>query len=133
MGTRSLTVVSDHTGEVCVLYRQFDGYPSGHGTELAQFLAPKGKPIPVVNGLSGKECFNGPHCFAAQLVAHFKKEPGSFYLYPPASRDLGEEYIYFLHINEPGKPITVRVIDGDTELFRGTAKKFFAWAQKQSL
>ena len=41
MGTRSLTYIkSEYNTEdniVCI-YRQFDGYPSGHGIELANFL-----------------------------------------------------------------------------------------------
>lgn len=31
MGTRSLTVMKDTGNEIAVLYRQFDGYPEGHG------------------------------------------------------------------------------------------------------
>ena len=49
MGTRSLTVFNDEDGkEIAVMYRQFDGYPSGHGTELAEFLAGK----KMVNGFN---------------------------------------------------------------------------------
>ena len=45
MGTRSLTFVyTDHyDGEkpkpIINMYRQFDGYPSGHGLELSEFLS----------------------------------------------------------------------------------------------
>ncbi len=39
MGTRSLTYVYDETGKVIIkMYLQFDGYPSGHGLDLAKFL-----------------------------------------------------------------------------------------------
>ena len=36
MGTRSLTVFNDswNDEEIAVFYRQFDGYPAGHGREL---------------------------------------------------------------------------------------------------
>ena len=37
--------------EIVVMYRQYDGYPSGHGIELAEFLA-KGR---LVNGISAVE------------------------------------------------------------------------------
>ena len=49
MGTRSLTVVRDTEGakDICVLYRQMDGYPTGHGAELKEFLVP----FTVVNGI----------------------------------------------------------------------------------
>ena len=49
MGTRSLTTFIEtyterETGkkiknEVVTMYRQYDGYPTGHGIELAEFLA----------------------------------------------------------------------------------------------
>ena len=38
MGTRCLTYVYEGNSPLVCLYRQFDGYPSGHGTELANFL-----------------------------------------------------------------------------------------------
>jgi hypothetical protein len=36
-------------------------------------------------------------CLAAQVVAHFKTEIGSFYLYPSGTRGMDEEYIYILY------------------------------------
>ena len=38
MGTRSLTFVYDEDTPLINMYRQYDGYPSGHGAELADFL-----------------------------------------------------------------------------------------------
>ena len=38
MGTRSLTFVYEDKTPILNMYRQFDGYPSGHGQELADFL-----------------------------------------------------------------------------------------------
>lgn len=35
MGTRSVTTFIDGNQEICRIYRQFDGYPEGHGLELA--------------------------------------------------------------------------------------------------
>ena len=50
MGTRSLTFVYDENGaKILNMYRQMDGYPSGHGKELAEFLAP------IVMGYLGKQ------------------------------------------------------------------------------
>ena len=41
MGTRSLTYVYDDNNDpIICMYRQFDGYPTGHGSELADFLTP---------------------------------------------------------------------------------------------
>ena len=107
MGTRSLTFVYSESvkGEkaepIVNMYRQFDGYPSGHGAELAEFLS-GGK---IVNGLRfGEEgkFFNGMGDLAAQLVANFKKESGGFYLYPVTAEDCGQDYEYHI-LNVDGK------------------------------
>jgi hypothetical protein len=82
MGTRSLTYVYDEGGEKIInLYRQFDGYPTGHGQELAEFL-------------NATDTYNGSGCLAAQLVSFFKKEPMGFYLYPITAEDCGQDYEY---------------------------------------
>ena len=50
MGTRSLTFVYDGDEPIVNMYRQFDGYPEGHGQELAEFLC-SGK---LVEGYSAR-------------------------------------------------------------------------------
>ena len=101
MGTRSLTVVVDKSWdketELCVMYRQMDGYPSGHGAELKDFL----KGMRIVNGINsslrGTKFANGMPCLAAQMVAHFKTDrEGGFYLHPAGARGYGEEYLYVI-------------------------------------
>jgi hypothetical protein len=142
MGTRSLTYVYDETGEKIInLYRQFDGYPTGHGQELAEFL----NSGHVVNGLSmsgmSKEIqFNGSGCLSAQLVAHFKKESGGFYLYPTSVEDCGQDYEY--HIFLDGE-IYVKIMDcgfnvfGQTQddtyepLFEGNLEQFTKYCAKE--
>jgi hypothetical protein len=91
------------------MYRQCDGYPSGIGTELYEFL----KDIKMVNGISvtkdnGKVA-NGAECLAAQIVAHFKDGPGGIYLHHPSSKDCGQEYEYYITADESG--ITVKVME----------------------
>jgi hypothetical protein len=100
MGTRSLTYVFDDNRDAIVcMYRQYDGYPSGHGSELAEFLN-SGE---VVNGLPmnpKNRLFNGMGCLAAQMVNEFKKESGGFYLHPPVlNRDDWQEYEYHVSDN----------------------------------
>jgi hypothetical protein len=94
MGTRSLTYVYDGAEPVVCMYRQFDGYPSGHGSELAEFLF-DGK---LVNGIpfgSKEKLFNGMGCLAAQMVAKFKQEVGGFYLLPTRKdHDSWQDYEY---------------------------------------
>ena len=118
MGTRSLTFVYEENKPILNMYRQFDGYPSGHGQELAEFLL-SGE---MVNGIPvgvDKLFFNGMGCFAAQLIVNFKKSAGGFYIYPIESNSCWQEYEY--HIYED----TVVVKNPDEVIFNGTWKKFY--------
>lgn len=119
MGTRSLTYVHEgglkSTPLVC-MYRQMDGYPENHGKELQEFL----KKFTIVNGIgvasySGKTA-NGMECLAAQLVAHFKTEIGSFYLYPTDTGNT-EEYNYHVYLNENNKLALKYFTFNDTKAF----------------
>jgi len=87
MGTRSLTVFKEDDGtEICVMYRQYDGYISGHGADLKEFL----KDMYLVNGMGGgqpKRIANGMDCLTAQVIAHFKDGPGNIYVYPAGTRN----------------------------------------------
>jgi len=126
MGTRSLTRVYDEDGkEIICLYRQFDGYPKGHGLELAEFL----NEFNIVNGLPcgkkfPKKIANGMGCLAAQLVAHFKTEPGQFYLRTPGTKHVWEEYYY--HVRNLAKTgLTIKCIEvGSKTLFTGRPAAF---------
>jgi len=105
MGTRSLTKFIEtstdtKTGKkrkdvLTTIYRQMDGYPSGMGADLADFLA-QGK---LVNGISMSEKtlqFNGMGCLAAQVIANLKQGAGGIYIEKPNARNCGEEYIYHI-------------------------------------
>jgi len=97
MGTRCLTYVYDNRTPVVCMYRQFDGYPSGHGKDLADFLF-DGK---LVNGIpfgSKEKLFNGMGCLAAQMVAAFKEDTGGFYLLSTdKDHDSWQEYEYHVY------------------------------------
>lgn len=110
MGTRSLTVVYNtykaRNGRtvhrpIINLYRQYDGYPEGHGAELVEFLTP------FID--NGTRAANGMGCLAAQLVANFKgNEAGQFYLYPVTAKECGQDYEY--HIYSTGPTFRIRVV-----------------------
>ena len=124
MGTRSLTILNDDDGtEIAVLYRQMDGYPSGHGLELKEFLSG----MTITNGISGdsRGTANGGACLAAQVVAHFKTEVGGFYLHPAGTHDCGEEYRYTL-TPKVGEGVTLKVVEiyEGTTLFEGKIEDF---------
>ena len=113
MGTRSLTHIYDtdwdQTRLLCTIYRQFDGYPTGMGQDLKDFLTP----FNVVNGLrlaDDSKTANGAGCLTAQLIAAFKTEPGNVYIYPPGSTDCGEEYVYSIYA-KAGEPVRIKVED----------------------
>jgi hypothetical protein len=83
------------------MYRQYDGYPEGHGLELAQFLT-RGQ---LVSGLSGKEevVFNGMGCLAAAMVSNFKETPGGFYIHSVEDTECGQDYEYHVYQREDDK------------------------------
>jgi len=109
MGTRSLTFVYDGAKPIINMYRQFDGYPKGHGSELSEFLM-SGE---IVNGFFSNDNakqFNGMGCLAAQMIAYFKKSVGGFYIYPVDTNDYSQDYEYHVYedkvvIQNPGEII----------------------------
>jgi hypothetical protein len=142
MGTRSLTFVREkgknknnkvtYTKIIC-MYRQFDGYPSGHGQELADFL----KSRKLVNGMGGEartSIFNGPNCLAAVLVSDFKgKEAGGIYLHPVGTKDAGQDFTYYVDVDMDTYTIelTCKTSSGKI-LFKGDPKLFDSEVLKSS-
>jgi hypothetical protein len=139
MGTRSLTHFIERYKEVSkdkrrkpkvkdteivVMYRQYDGYPSGHGIQLAEFLV-KGK---LVNGISFAETqllFNGMGCLTAQVVANFKEGAGNIYLHTAGTKDCWEEYDYYVIGDNDTMELTLKCVGyGGKVLFEGTPKEF---------
>ena len=134
MGTRSLTKIIERYEDfqtkekkekiLTTMYRQYDGYPSGHGYELSEWL----DKFTIVNGIGvGEEMLvaNGASCLAAQMFAHFKDGPGGIYLYDPYTHDVGELYLYKIYI-EHGADIYIEAWDTyELEpIFKGTPKEF---------
>ena len=139
MGTRSLTrVIPRQKGlsyadghlhpekSVVNIYRQYDGYPEGHGQDLAEFLSE----FIIVNGFSpgsqDKKVANGTGCLAAQLVEYLKEgQVGGVYLEQCNGEpgDSWEEYIYTLYPKE-GEPTFISIYDVYKKecIFVGTAK-----------
>ncbi|MFA5307550.1 MAG: hypothetical protein WC365_08935 [Candidatus Babeliales bacterium] len=85
MGTRSLTNLYTENGKelLVTIYRQFDGYPEGHGKQLQEIINNRR----VVNGFSDKDrekkSFNGAGCLAAQLIHELKDDIGNIYINTP--------------------------------------------------
>lgn len=95
MGTRSTTKFIVKKGDKLVplvnIYQQWDGYISGKGYDLANFLLSK----KIINGIgNGQDNFNyanGFGCLIAQYIREFKNEVGSLYI---TDLDDKEEYNY---------------------------------------
>jgi hypothetical protein len=118
MGTRSLTFVYDEQDIIINMYRQYDGYPTGHGAELAEFLSQfrMTNGIPVGRDKTGDRIANGMGCLAAQLVSNFKgSDAGQFYLYPATATDCGQDYEYHVYKDEGG--LRVRITDRGCNMF----------------
>ena len=140
MGTRSLTYIEEsrefpiydeeynnktyeEKQNILCMYRQNDGYPSGHGMELAEFL----QDFNIVNGINldtPKRSANGMGCLAAQLIAYIKDGIGNIYIHHPDDKDCGEEYTYTIY-NKKGK-VHMRIYDIWSEkiIFDGKPEKF---------
>ena len=128
MGTRSVTTIYEGDKPLLAFYRQMDGYPSGHGQELVDFL----KGIEMVNGIMMQgpppelQQANGAGCLAAQILTHFKTgvinhtygeggmkiregdNAGSIYVVPIGQT---EEYNYDVVVNKHNK-VTGVSVDG---------------------
>lgn len=129
MGTRALTFVYDekNSDPIINLYRQFDGYPNGHGTELAEYLQSFAAITDDISFRETGRTANGMGCLAAQLVAHFKESAGGFYLFPVSDTDCGQDYEYHVYLDDGQICLFVRslfVRSGDKQLFEGTLTEF---------
>lgn len=102
-----------------------DGYPSGHGKELKDFLTS----IKMVNGLSFNQTnvANGMECLAAQLIAELKTEAGSIYLYNP-NKDMSHysyKYVVYPSDYSDNPEICIKCLNSSDEvIFNGLVSEF---------
>lgn len=134
MGTRSTYRIIDQyknqdgsieSNDLVLIYRQYDGYPTGHPLETAEWLA-SGK---VVNGYGKTDTlqFNGAGCLAAQLVAKYKDGVGGTYIQSLSSRGQSwEDYLYDIIVKADGSIEYVCYENNEEpeEIFRGTPQEF---------
>jgi len=148
MGTRSTTRFIRKQGEELTqlvnIYQQYDGYISGVGYELAQFLLSK----KVINGYNMNqedgEYANGFDCLVAQYIAEFKKSIGGFYIATPENKQeynyevIFDDDIYYgtdLPFKNEGFSsddlITIKVYDwNDKLIFEGTPSELLNFKEK---
>lgn len=141
MGTRSTTLFVEkdrnENGKVrviklCRFYRQMDGYPDGHGLDLAKYL----QTGILVNGIGYREDnkyqFNGIGCLAASVIAHFKQGSGGIYMIPLSHEN--EDYNYTITVlspwfkqnnpNDQTPDIMIKVTSDNKKIFEGTPDEF---------
>ena len=124
MGTRSITRVFEGSDRAAVIiYRQHDGYPEGHGLDLAGFLKGRRLVDGLAPGADGAEVSNGMGCLAASLICALKTGPGGIYLTPDS--DEQEEYEY--DIRAKGADIFLRVRKWGEQIFDGNLERFAAF------
>ena len=134
MSTRSLTKVNENGKPLVTMYRHCDGYPSGIGAELFEFLDGK----VVINGIPmdpPEKAANGAGDLAAQLVASFKEGNGSplggVYLLPINAGDHGQEYEYIIDVDDLSIAVTVISTYGG-QMFKGSVREFGAWLDAEA-
>lgn len=126
MGTRSLTFVYDEDSRPINLYGQYDGYPSGHGADIAKFLSP----LELVNGIpvgDERRIANGMGCLAAQLVATLKNGVGGFYINPVDTVECNQDYEYHIYTDN----VVVKRYDGQV-MFKGNWKEFESFCSEDA-
>jgi hypothetical protein len=127
MGTRStVKFISefDQDQPLASIYEQWDGYITGVGHDLADFLKDK----KMINGIQSYQTAragyaNGMGCLAAQYIAKIKDDIGSVYMTTP---DDTQEYNYEVRLIE-GKLI-IKVDD----IFEGTPEELLNFKEQDN-
>ena len=115
---------SEHPEKIEVqVYKHWDGYPSGHPTDLANWLVNK----KIVNGIGrdSHNVANGLGCLAAQYISAFKVGAGDLYVESPEHSEHGDvEYITYVW-GDYGKGIWMSIFENyeDECIFVGTPQE----------
>ena len=104
---------SEHPERIEVqVYKHYDGYPSGHPTDLANWLINK----KIVNGISmdPRDEANGLGCLAAGYIAAFKMGAGDIYVESPDTERTWIEYITYVWVAD-NKDIWMSIFSDEDE------------------
>lgn len=132
MGTRSTTHIYNgkinKKNHLVSIYRQFDGYLSGYGIDLINYLSS----MTVVNGYNSSQengqYANGMGCLSAQLIKHFKEGIGGCCI---TNSDDSQEYDY--HVYTHNDKIHIKIVENDKLLFNGSLFEFDKFYKKYLL
>ena len=95
--------IDDKEQIICSFYRHWDGYPSGHGQDLADYL----KSRRLINGIQGKDqsdiekhiAFNRAGSMAINLMHHIDEISGCEVI-PTGDSGYWEEYTYHIYFRD---------------------------------
>lgn len=126
MSTRSITHIHemDSLGSdkiVCSFFRHSDGYPSGHGSDLANWLCSKNLVNGIGSGFKKGWDFNRAGTMAVVLMYELQQET-SIEVIRTGGSDFGEDYVYHVNFKDGEFLITCQGLVG--EGFTATATKF---------
>lgn len=126
MGTRSVTNFFDGGTHLVTIYRQSDGYLSGHGKSIVEAFRWR----QFVNGMRGSaydKYINGMGCAAALLIAWLKRDmkAGNVYISPP-SPEHTEEFEYAISGDTmcPEAGMSIKVTSYGETLYDGPMSGF---------
>ncbi len=149
MGTRCITEIrsrwegKEEYKQLAVIYRHWDGYLSGHGQDLFNFL----DSVKIINGIRGNEkgrFANGPGRLAAMLVYDLHKDGHNPDLIGSV-QDCGQEYHYVIDVDygREGGTVSITVYDGPmtafglggedctNKIFNGSIKEYGEFIKKE--
>lgn len=132
MGTRSTTHIYDGgisaENHLVSIYTQFDGYLSGYGIKLVNYLSS----MTIVYGYNSTQknghYANGMGCLSAQLIKHFKDGIGGYYITDSSN---SQEYDY--HIYSHDDKIHVKIFEYEVVIFDGNLFDFQEFYKKYLL
>lgn len=131
MGTRSLVHIHDKDRDsdlLVLLYRQYDGYPTGMGKDIKAILC-NGKSV-ITNGFGmgqkAPEVFNGMGCLGAFLVKELKENIGNVYLEPvvQAGNDFGQEFEYHVFLRDEKVFLSIDEVYRGNTIYEGPIAEF---------
>ena len=122
MSTRSITHIHEMKSMefakeriVCSFYRHCDGYPTGHGDDLANWLKGKSLVNGISDGFNPNTMFNRAGTMAVKLMNHIQDISGCEVI-PTGASNRGEEFTYDIYFRD--YKFYIQVDDG-----RGTILK----------
>jgi len=132
MSTRSVAHYFDGETLLCTVYRHHDGYPSGRGDELAEYLNGHTLVNGIRSGYDPRKIFNGADSMAAQCVAFEVNEGHSIRMVQAGNVPRDAEYVYEIHGDTMDPSNGIRLVcytagreaplyDGDPDAFDGVA------------